>query len=42
VLVVPSALAEVSLIVWLLVKGLNNLRRADHLPASAEPASAPG
>lgn len=42
VLLLPSVLAEVSLILWLLVKGLNVQRRADHVPASVErvPASA--
>lgn len=41
-LVLPSVLAEVSLILWLLVKGLDVRPRADHVPASAErvPASA--
>lgn len=42
VLVLPSVLAEVSLILWLLVKGLDVQRRADQVPASVEhvPASA--
>ncbi|MGH2816674.1 MAG: DUF4386 family protein [Actinomycetota bacterium] len=32
VLVLPSALAEVSLVLWLLVKGLNVQQPADHVP----------
>jgi hypothetical protein len=41
-LVLPSALAEVSLVLWLLVKGLNVQPRPDHVPAPPEhvPASA--
>jgi Domain of unknown function (DUF4386) len=35
VLVLPSALAELSLILWLLVKGLNVQPRADRVPALA-------
>jgi Domain of unknown function (DUF4386) len=33
VLVLPSALAELSLILWLLVKGLDVRRRTEHVPA---------
>ena len=42
VTVLPAALAEMSLVLWLLVKGLNVQPRADHLPTPAErvPASA--
>ncbi len=41
-MVLPSALAEVSLILWLLAKGLDVQPRAHHVPAPAEhvPASA--
>jgi len=35
VLVLPSGLAEVSLILWLLVKGLDVHRRVHHVAASA-------
>jgi hypothetical protein len=42
VLVLPPVLAEVSLILWLLVKGLDLQHHANHVPASAEhvPAAA--
>ena len=36
VTVLPAALAEMSLVLWLLVKGLNVRPRADHLPTPAE------
>jgi hypothetical protein len=41
VLVLPSVLAEVSLILWLLVKGLDVQRRVHHVPAAAEHVPAP-
>jgi Domain of unknown function (DUF4386) len=41
-LVLPSALAEVSLIIWLLVKGLDVQPRVPHVPASVEHAPASG
>jgi hypothetical protein len=42
VLVLPSVLAEVSLILWLLMKGLNVQRRIHHVPASVEHVPASG
>jgi hypothetical protein len=42
VLVLPSVLAEVSLILWLLTKGLNVQRPLHHVPASVEHVPASG
>jgi hypothetical protein len=42
VMVLPSVLAEVSLILWLLVKGLDVQPRVHHVPASVEHAPASG
>jgi hypothetical protein len=42
VMVLPSVLAEVSLILWLLVKGLDVQPRVHHVPASVEHVPASG
>jgi hypothetical protein len=39
--VAPAAVGELSLVAWLLVKGVNVPRRVDHIPASVENVPAP-